>query len=122
MREPLILPFVAFASGVLLNQAVPFSSREAALTASALAILAIPPASPWIKRTAALLAMLFAGAFAGAWHRPEPPHEIDATSREIVILSGCVVEPTVFAEDRAQFCPGVGTGSSRPGAHPVRRR
>ena len=47
--------------------------------------------------------MFFAGAFAGAWHRPGPAPEIDATSREIVIVAGCVVEPTVFAEDRAQF-------------------
>ena len=47
--------------------------------------------------------MLFAGALASAWHRPGPPPEIDATSKEIVILAGCVVEPTVFGEDRAQF-------------------
>jgi competence protein ComEC len=47
--------------------------------------------------------MLFAGAFASAWHRPGPPPEIDATSKEIVILAGCVVDPTVFGEDRAQF-------------------
>src|SRR6185369_10470733 len=52
---------------------------------------------------AVLLAMLFAGAFAGAWHRPGPAPEIDATSRETVIVAGCVVEPTVFAEDRSQF-------------------
>ena len=103
MREPLILPLVAFAAGILLDQTAPFSIREAALAAVALAILALLPASPWIKRTAALLAMFFTGAFAGAWHRPGPAPEIDATSREIVILAGCVVEPTVFGEDRAQF-------------------
>ena len=68
----------------------------------ALAVLALCRLS-WIKRTAVFLAMLSRRAFAGAWHRPGPPPEIDATSREIVILAGCVVEPTVFAEDRAQF-------------------
>jgi competence protein ComEC len=103
VREPLILPLVAFAAGILLDQAAPFSSREAALAAAAIAFLALLPASPWIKRTTMLLAMLFAGAFAGAWHRPGPAPEIDATSREIVIVAGCVVEPTVFGEDRAQF-------------------
>lgn len=103
MREPLILPLVAFAAGILVDQAVPFSAREAALASAALVFLALLPASPWLKRTAVLLATLFAGAFAGAWHRPGPPPEIDATSKEIVILTGCVVEPTVFAEDRAQF-------------------
>ena len=103
MREPLILPLVAFAAGILVDQALPFSTREAVLAAGALAVLALLPASPWIKRTAMLFAMLFAGAFAAAWHRPGPPPEIDATSKEIVIVAGCVVEPTVFAEDRAQF-------------------
>jgi competence protein ComEC len=107
VREPLVLPLVAFAAGIVLDQAIvqaaPFSTREAALAAVTLAILALLPASPWIKRIAALLAMFFAGAFAGAWHRPGPPPEIDATSKEIVILAGCVVEPTVFGEDRAQF-------------------
>jgi competence protein ComEC len=103
VREPLILPLVAFAAGILLDQAFPFSIREAVLAAVTLAILALLPASPWIQHAAAILAMLFAGALTSAWHRPGPAPEIDATSREIVILSGCVVDPTVFGEDRAQF-------------------
>jgi competence protein ComEC len=69
----------------------------------ALAMLAWLPAAAWLKQTAVLMAMLFAGTLADAWHRPGPAPEIDAASREIVIVSGCVVEPTVFAEDRAQF-------------------
>ncbi len=103
MREPLVLPLAAFAAGILLDHAAPFSMREAALATIAIAILAFLPASPSITRIAALVAMFFAGAFAGAWHRPGPPPEIDARSKEIVILSGCVVEPTVFGENRAQF-------------------
>jgi len=65
--------------------------------------MAALPAAVWIKRTAVWLAMLLAGAFAGTWHRPGPAPEIDATSKEIVILAGCVVEPSVLAEDRVQF-------------------
>jgi len=103
VREPLILPLVAFAAGILADQAAPFSTREAALASVVLAILALLPASAWIKRTAVLLAMFFTGALTGAWHRPGLAPEIDATSREIVILAGCVVDPTVFGEDRAQF-------------------
>jgi competence protein ComEC len=70
---------------------------------AAVTTLAALPAAAWIKKTAVLLAMLLAGTLAGAWHRPGPPPEIDATSKEIVILAGCVVEPSVLAEDRAQF-------------------
>jgi competence protein ComEC len=38
-----------------------------------------------------------------AWHRPGPPPTVDAGSREIVLLQGCVVEPTVFSTAREQF-------------------
>jgi len=115
VREPLILPLVAFAVGILADHTVPFSTREAGLAAALLAALALLPASMcinmWIKRTAILVAMVFAGAFTGAWHRPGPAPEIDATSREIVVVDGCVVEPTVFAEDRAQFTLGLEPGA-----------
>jgi len=103
VREPLILPLIAFAAGILLDQVFPFTTREALLACTAFAILAVLPASVRIRGTAILLAMLMAGALAGAWHRPGPAPEIDATSKEIVILAGCVVEPSVLAEDRAQF-------------------
>src|SRR5260370_3318059 len=103
MREPLLLPLAAFAAGILVDQAAPFSTREAGLATAAMMFLALLPSSRWIQRTLVLLAMLFAGTFASGWHRPGPAPEIDATSREIVIVSGCVVEPTGFAEDRAQF-------------------
>lgn len=103
MREPLLLPLVAFAAGILLDQAFPFTTREAFLGCVAFAGLAALPASVWIRSTAVLLATLLAGAFAGAWHRPGPAPEIDTTSKEIVILAGCVVEPSVLAENRTQF-------------------
>lgn len=103
MREPLMLPMIAMVCGILLNQVFPFTPREALLAGGALTTLALLPSSPWIRKTAIFLAVLFAGAFLGAWHKPGPPPEIDATSKEIVLVTGCVVEPTVFAEDRGQF-------------------
>jgi len=97
------LPLVAFAAGILLDRAVPFSMLESGLAAVALGCMCSLPASRWVRGIAGGLAMLLAGAFASAWRRPGPPPEIDATSREIVIVEGCVVEPTVFSQDRAQF-------------------
>jgi competence protein ComEC len=99
--DPLLLPFVFLALGVVLGTVVPFTPGEATWPILAFALLAIPR-----KRTrwpAALLAMLFAGILAQAWHEPAPRPELDATSREIVTVEGCVVVPTVFSEDRAQF-------------------
>ena len=56
-----------------------------------------------LRRTNVLLALVFAGVFVEAWHRPGAPPEIDASSREILVADGCVVEPTVFSPDREQF-------------------
>jgi competence protein ComEC len=50
-----------------------------------------------------MLALFFTGALTEAFHHPGPNPTIDATSREIMILDGCVVEPTVFSRDREQF-------------------
>jgi competence protein ComEC len=49
------------------------------------------------------LALVCVGALVEAWHRPGPPPEIDAGSKEAVILAGCVVEPAVFSPGREQF-------------------
>jgi competence protein ComEC len=103
VREPLILPLAAFAAGILLDQALPFTARDALVECMAMAALAALPASPAIRKTAILLGVLLAGVCVDAWRRPGPAPEIDAASREIVILSGCVVEPSVEAGDRVQF-------------------
>ena len=50
-----------------------------------------------------MLALVCGGALTEAWHRPGPPPEIDAGWKEIVILSGCVVEPTALSPGREQF-------------------
>ncbi|HZT28623.1 MAG TPA: ComEC/Rec2 family competence protein [Bryobacteraceae bacterium] len=50
-----------------------------------------------------LLGLFFAGCLTEMAHRPGPPPELDAGSREIVILSGCVVQPPALAGDRARF-------------------
>jgi competence protein ComEC len=38
-----------------------------------------------------------------SFHRPGLPPTIDASSKEIMILEGCVVDPTVFSQTREQF-------------------
>ncbi|MGH9593858.1 MAG: ComEC/Rec2 family competence protein, partial [Bryobacteraceae bacterium] len=103
VREPLILPLAAVAAGILLDQRLVFSTKETAVAAALLAALAIPPVSHWLKMTATVLALIFAGAFLDAWHRPGSPPELDAPFKEVVILEGCVVAPTAFSDDRAQF-------------------
>jgi competence protein ComEC len=49
------------------------------------------------------LFFVFCGAFLDVLHRPGSPPEIEAVSRETVILGGCVVSPSAFSEGRDQF-------------------
>src|ERR1700674_4568606 len=106
MRDPLIPPLVAVVAGILLGKWLGFSVRESAWPIMAFLVLAAS-ARAWGTRWLALscvgLGLVFVGTLAEAWHRPGPPPEIDAGSRETVILEGCVVEPTVLSADREQF-------------------
>ncbi len=100
--DPLILPVAAVVSGILLGRALTFSRASAAWPAAVFVLLALF-STPRLRRWCLLLALIFAGAFADAWHRPGPRPQIDAGSRETVILAGCVVEPTVLSPGREQF-------------------
>ena len=92
----------AIVSGILLGRALTFSRASAAWPVAAFALLALF-STPRLRRWCLFLALIFAGAFADAWHRPGPRPQIDAGSRETVILAGCVVEPTVLSPGRQQF-------------------
>lgn len=105
MRDPLILPLSAVVCGILLSRAVNLSRFDAAWPWAAFLVLAALTArrSCWLRRTTAALALLFTGVLAETWHRPGPPPTIDAGLRETVLLTGCVVEPSAFSNDREQF-------------------
>jgi competence protein ComEC len=104
MRDPLILPLAAVTAGIVLGRAFGFGVWESSWPILAFIALAwIGRSKPWAKHTCIALALLFLGVLAEAWHRPGPPPVIDAGSRETVLVEGCVVEPTVLSEDRAQF-------------------
>lgn len=106
MREPLLAPFVAVAGGVVAARYLPFGERELSLAAGLLVLLTIAGYATnarWAALAACLAALFFAGALSAVLHRPGPPPELDAGAREVVILGGCVVEPSVFSEEREQF-------------------
>jgi competence protein ComEC len=103
LKDPLIPAVLGLAAGILTAHYLDFSIRESALALMALTIFAQAASSKWLTKTGALMAIFFAGAFTEALHRPLPNPTIDAGSKEIMILEGCVVEPTVFSKDREQF-------------------
>ncbi len=102
----MLAPFVALAGGVLAARYVPFTTRELAWAIAALALLTILAAWKRSRRAAfaaGAAAVFFAGTLIYVAHGPRQPPELDAGAREVVILSGCVVEPSLFSDEREQF-------------------
>ncbi len=108
--DPLILPVAAVLSGILLGRALTFSRSNAIWPVAAFLALALL-STPRLRRWCLLLALIFVGTFADAWHRPGPRPSIDAGSHETVILAGCVVEPSVLSPGRQQFTLELDPGS-----------
>lgn len=103
MNEPMLVPAVGLAAGVLIERLATFALWEAAAATALFALLALVPARPGLRKLCIGLAAAAAGVGAALWHAPGPPPEIDANALETVIVTGCVVEPSVFSENREQF-------------------
>lgn len=102
-NEPLVIPAIGVAAGVLLERLAPFTWLEAVIPAVLFAALALVPGLITRRRICAGLACCGLGLGAALWHRPGPAPVIDAAASEAVIVDGCVVEPSVFSENREQF-------------------
>lgn len=100
LKDPLLAPAVALASGIWLSRLLQLSWSE-----STLGFLVCLGAACWSRYKAAYVALSFGflGATTERIHRPGPPPQLDAGAGELVILSGCVVEPPVFRPEREQF-------------------
>ncbi len=106
MRAPLVAPMAAIAAGIVAERYADFAPAEVLWAAGALAALAIFGAWSGSRRAAVaacLAGLCFAGAFAAVVRRPGPEPRIDAGPREVVVLTGCVVEPPIFSDQREQF-------------------
>lgn len=100
------MPAACLASGILAGRFAGFGNRELILLVAAfvsLAVLAWRAASPRLARLCAFVAVFFGGAWLELWRRPGPPPVIEAEPREILLLSGCVVEPPAFFPNRTRF-------------------
>jgi competence protein ComEC len=106
MREPLVAPAIAIAGGVFAARYVAFETRELAAAMAAfctLGLVAMWQRSRALAVTSSLAGLFFAGALVALAHRPGPAPRLDAGAREVVIVSGCVVHPPAFSEQREQF-------------------
>src|SRR5262249_34424363 len=105
MADPLLLPAIAVALGILLARLLDLSVFESAWPVAAFLTLSFlswffggrgprpaadPPIGPnRLGKTCILLALLFGGSLTEAFHRPGPPPEIVSGPREILLLEGC---------------------------------
>ncbi|MGA2183450.1 MAG: ComEC/Rec2 family competence protein [Bryobacteraceae bacterium] len=105
MKDPLLAPSVAVACGIGLSHLVWFDLRQTLLAGVLLAVLAMVALrrSRRLALVAGLIALGFAGIAVDVARRPGPPPVIEAPFDETLVLSGCVVEPSVFYQDRDQF-------------------
>src|SRR5271156_6010174 len=105
MKNPLVAPLLALASGILLARYVVFHRSDFLWTIPLLSGLTCVAwrHAPRTLPVCSSLVLLFCGALLPVLHRSGKPPQIDATSREIVILDGCVVSPSAFSESRDQF-------------------
>ena len=103
MREPLLIPFLCIAAGVALGQALDFGVPDSAWPAFAFCALSAISPSPRLRQFSLFLSLVFVGTFLVALHRPSKIPVLDVPSREIAVAEGCVVQPTVLSNDRAQF-------------------
>src|SRR4051794_28144451 len=106
VREPLLVPLLAFGTGILVAEYVAFQRLELAAAGVVLARLGGVShyrGSRWLAMLCTGLAMAGAGGLCRQFHAPGPAPQLDAGNGEVLILSGCVVEPPVFSVDREQF-------------------
>jgi competence protein ComEC len=105
VKNPLILPFLGLAAGILASHELGFDLSGLMLALAVAVALGLIAA--WRARRLAMPCFLFtillAGAMLEAANRGGRRPEIDAGAREVVVLSGCVVSPTAFYDGRDQF-------------------
>lgn len=105
MSNPLLLPAIALACGIVLARLGWLESADIGWALPALAALSALARrrAPLASRIAGLLAVSVAGAWLEIRHQPALEPFIDADPYETVLLEGCVVEPPVKEPGRIRF-------------------
>lgn len=108
LREPLILPFLCLATGVLAAEFQPIDLSSALLAGSvclSLGLVAhrfVNPAG-LAARVAGGAALLFAGVSLVVGRTPPPPPHLTVPDNSTAIFQGCVVDPALVGADRERF-------------------
>ncbi len=107
MREPLLLPVAALATGIFVAHFVYFTLPDLALAAAIGTIACVLAfgltAGRRMRLATACTAMILAGIATQIVHRQGRAPRLNAEDTETVLLDGCVTNPAVFSPGREQF-------------------
>ena len=81
-NEPMLIPSIGLAAGVLLERLWPFTLQEACVAAAVFTLFALVPGLVARRRGCAGLACCALGLGTAVWHRPGPAPVIDAAASE----------------------------------------
>ena len=115
MRDPLILPFFAFAAGILAAKGGGVAPREASLAAAAFALLA---GLSWLLcsrrfvRIPLLLTLAALGAFDGGMQSNRAPEPSPLTVGAVQTVEGCVVDNGAYRDGRLRFKLQIAPGAA----------
>ncbi len=108
------MPCAALAGGILAGRLLPGSELALSLAIAALAavaVFALARRAPLSASIACIAAFVLAGMLLESAHQPGATPRLDAEDNAPVILTGCVVEPTLLVNDRDQFLLELGPGA-----------
>ncbi len=106
-REPLLVPAISLATGILIAHFVYFQLLDLALpivlALGTLAVTLLKKSGINFRLTTCSVCLCLAGIGTQALHRPSREPKMNAQDGEVMLLSGCVTNPSVFSPDREQF-------------------
>ncbi|HYA18921.1 MAG TPA: ComEC/Rec2 family competence protein [Bryobacteraceae bacterium] len=113
-REPLLLPFLAIATGVSLALGTDFAFRAtlvAALAAGCLALVAGAIRARGVALAAWLVALCFGGMALVAGRAAGGPPKLSVPDKSEAIFEGCVTDPALLSADRERLTVDLAPGA-----------
>ena len=105
VREPLLVPLLALAAGILAGRFNYFEIHELvwplAVSAVLLAAAISLPAARRMRVLCLMMLLAFIGLATQVWHRQDFRPRLNVADGETALLEGCITDPPVFSDTKA---------------------
>ena len=115
MRDPLVLPFFAFAAGIVAARVGGVTPDQARWALAGFLVLALAGAlrgRKWLPRVCIGLSLACAGAWDTAWQSPRQPDPAPLRAGETQPIEGCLLENGVYRDGLLRLKVEVQPGAS----------